>query len=45
MEETPKDKVKNLEYYIVLEDFEYVLKEIPRLPLRRDIDLSINLML
>jgi hypothetical protein len=42
--ETPKDKVPNLEDYAVLEDFEDVFKEVPRLPPRRDIDFSINLM-
>jgi hypothetical protein len=44
MEETPKYKVPNLEDYAVLEDFEDVFKEVPRLPPRRDIDFSINLM-
>jgi hypothetical protein len=42
--ETPRDKVPNLEDYVVLEDFEYVFKEVPELPPRRDIDFSINLM-
>jgi hypothetical protein len=42
--ETPRDKVPNLEDYAVLEDFEDVFKEVPRLPPRRDIDFSINLM-
>jgi hypothetical protein len=41
---TPKDKVPNLEDYAVLEDFEDVFKEVPRLPPRRDNDFSINLM-
>jgi hypothetical protein len=40
MEETPKDKVTNLEYHVVLEEFEDVFKEVPK----RDIDFSINLM-
>jgi hypothetical protein len=44
MEETPKDKVPNLEDYAVLEDFEDVFKEVPGLPPRRDINFSINLM-
>jgi hypothetical protein len=44
MEETPKDKVQNLEDHAVLEDFEDVFKEVPRLPPKRDIDFSINLM-
>jgi hypothetical protein len=42
--ETPRDKVPNLEDYAVLEDFEDMFKEVPRLPPRRDIDFSINLM-
>jgi hypothetical protein len=42
--EIPRDKVPNLEDYAVLEDFEYVFKEVPGLPPRRDIDFSINLM-
>jgi hypothetical protein len=44
MEETPKDKVPNLEDHAVLEDFEYVFKEVPGLAPKRDIDFSINLM-
>jgi hypothetical protein len=44
MEETPKDKVPNLEDHAILEDFEDVFKEVPRLPPKRDIDFSINLM-
>jgi hypothetical protein len=45
MEETPKAKVQNLEDHAVLEEFEDVFKEVPRLPPKRDIDFSINLML
>ena len=44
MEETPKDKVPNLEDHAVLEEFEEVFKEIPGLPPKRDIDFSINIM-
>jgi hypothetical protein len=44
MEETPKDKVSNIEDYAVLKEFEYIFKEIPGLPPKRDIDFSINLM-
>jgi hypothetical protein len=44
VEEMPKDKVPNLEDYVVLEEFEYVFKEVPRLPPKRDIVFSINLM-
>jgi hypothetical protein len=45
LEETPRDKVPNLEDYAVLEDFEDVFKEILGLAPRKDIDFSINLML
>jgi hypothetical protein len=44
MEEVAKDKVKNIEYYVVLKEFEYVFREISGLP-QRDIDFLINLML
>jgi hypothetical protein len=44
MEETPKDKVPNLEYHAILEYFEDVFKEVPGLPPKRDIDFSIDLM-
>jgi hypothetical protein len=44
MEEEPKDKVPNVEYFAVLKQFEYVLKEILGLPPKRDIDFSINFM-
>jgi hypothetical protein len=45
MEETSRDKVTNLEDHAVLEEFEYVFKEVLGLPPKRDIDFSINLML
>jgi hypothetical protein len=44
MEEASKDKVPNLKDHAVLEYFEHVFKEVSRLPPKRDIDLSINLM-
>jgi hypothetical protein len=44
MEETPKDKVSNIEDYEILKAFDDVFKEIPGLPPKRDIDFSINLM-
>jgi hypothetical protein len=44
MEEASKDKVPILEDHAVLEDFEDVFKEVPRLPPKRDIDFFINLM-
>jgi hypothetical protein len=44
MEETPKDKVSNLEDHAVLEEFEDVFKEVLGLPPKRDIDFSINLI-
>ena len=45
MEETPKDKVPNLENYAVPKEFKYVFREVPGLPQRRDLDFSINLTL
>jgi hypothetical protein len=44
MEEKPKDKVPNLEDYVVLEEFEDVFREVPGLPPKRHIDFSINLI-
>jgi hypothetical protein len=44
MEETPEGKVPKLEDYPVLKEYEYVFKEVPGLPPRRDIDFSIDLM-
>jgi hypothetical protein len=45
MEETPKNKVSNIEDYAILKEFEDVFKEIPGLAPKRDIDFSNNLML
>jgi hypothetical protein len=39
MEEYPKDKVPNIEDYEVLKEFEYIFREIPGLPPKRDIDI------
>jgi hypothetical protein len=44
MEETPKDKVPKLDDHAILEYFEDVFKELLRLPPKRDIYFSINLM-
>ena len=44
MEETPKDKVPNLEDYTVLKEFEDVFKEVPGLPPRRYIAFFIELI-
>jgi hypothetical protein len=44
MEETPQDKVPNLEDHVILKECEDVFKEVPGLPPKRDIDFSINLM-
>jgi hypothetical protein len=44
MEDTTKDKLSNIEYYSVLEEFEDVFKEILGLPSKRHINFSINLM-
>jgi archaeosine-15-forming tRNA-guanine transglycosylase len=42
--EASKDVVSNIEDHVVLKEFEDVLQEVPRLPPKRDIDFSINLM-
>jgi hypothetical protein len=44
MEEAPKDKVLTVEDCVILKEFEDVFKEISRLPPKRDIDFSINMM-
>jgi hypothetical protein len=44
MEETPKDKVPNIEDYAVLKEFEDVFKEILVFPPKSDIDFSIKVM-
>jgi hypothetical protein len=42
MEEEPKEKVPNMEDYVVLKEFEYTFREILGLPPKRDIDFSIK---
>jgi hypothetical protein len=44
MEEAPKDKMPRVEDYTMLKEFEDVFKEISRLPPKREIDFSINMM-
>jgi hypothetical protein len=44
MEESPKDKLSNIEDHVVLKEFEDVFQEVPGLPPKRDIDFSVNLM-
>ena len=45
MEETPTDKVSNIQEYAVLKEFDDVFKEISILPPKRGIDFPINWML
>jgi hypothetical protein len=45
MDDPMKDKESSLEYYLVLKEFEHVFEELSGLTLKRDIDLSINLIL
>jgi hypothetical protein len=45
MEEATQDKMPSIEYHLVLKDFEDVFGDIPGLPLKRDIDFSIDLVL
>ena len=40
-----KDKEPSLKYYPVLKEYKYVFEELLGLPPKRDIDLSIDLML
>jgi hypothetical protein len=44
VEETPKDKVSKIGDPVVLKDFEDLFQEVPRLPPKKDIDFSINLI-
>jgi hypothetical protein len=44
VEEASRDVVSNLEEHKVLKEFKDVFQEVPRLPPKRDIDFSINLM-
>ena len=45
VEEASRDEVSKIGYHEVLTEFKDVFQEVPRLPLKRDIDFSINLML
>jgi hypothetical protein len=44
LEETPKDKVSNIEDHAVLKEFGMYSRRYPGLPPKRDIDFSVNLM-
>ena len=44
VEEASRDEVSKIGYHDVLTKFEDVFQEAPGLPLKRDIDFSINLM-
>jgi hypothetical protein len=44
VEEASKDEVSKIGYHAALKEFEYVFQEVPRLPLKRDIDFFVNLM-
>jgi hypothetical protein len=44
VEEASKDEVSNIRHHVVLKEFEYLFQEVPRLPPKRDIDFSVNLM-
>jgi hypothetical protein len=44
VKETPKDKVSDFGYHVVPKDFEDVFQEVPGLPPKRYIDLSVNFM-
>ena len=44
VEEASRDEVSKIGDHVVLTEFEYVFQEVPRLPPKRDIDFSINLM-
>jgi hypothetical protein len=45
VEEPEKKKGPSLEYFSVLQEFEDVFQELPRLPPKREIDFSIDLVL
>jgi hypothetical protein len=44
VEETSKEKISNIGYHAILKEFEDVFQEVPRLPPKRVIDFSVNLM-
>jgi hypothetical protein len=44
VEEASRDEVSNMDDHKVLKEFKDIFQEVPGLPLKRDIDFSINLM-
>jgi hypothetical protein len=44
VEEASRDEVSNIGDHVVLTEFEDIFQEVPRLPPKRDINFSINLM-
>jgi hypothetical protein len=44
VEEASKDEVSNIGDHVVIKEFEDVFQEVPRLPPKRDIDFSVNMI-
>jgi hypothetical protein len=44
VEEASRNEVSNIGDHAVLKEYEDLFQEVPRLPLKRDINISINLM-
>jgi hypothetical protein len=44
VEEASRDEVSKIGYHEALAEFKDIFQEVPRLPLKRDIDFNINLM-